>query len=369
MHFFPKNWRQAIKNNFNIGNKIVRRFIQVFADHGVEPPQIPRLLPSIKLDDLQSPENLLSALTPEILDQTAKLFGIRVQWLEGIDDEIYEYRGCYKHPKYLFEHLADLGIAPEIPLTFPLRVLTNTKRLDRNNPSQQLLAPFLVEKIAELGDESIYRYHIYRDEFNWGYEPSRIQLKAMTRVICQAYRTVAPLYVVSDAELRNILDGKVVPRKHLLHSCITSPSLEDYCETREESLVAKEIEELPAVMQYIEQRGLSHFSFQPNVTQTIVEVSEPEMVEIPSEVEEERPRQKSGKRAETQARLWEPIRAAAKTLWAEDGALTQAEVIRRIKKMTIFKASVFTQSAIRKQIADLAPPIAKKPGRRRTKSP
>ena len=41
----------------------------------------------IKLDDLKSEEALLAALTPEILNQTANLLGIRTAWLEGIDDD------------------------------------------------------------------------------------------------------------------------------------------------------------------------------------------------------------------------------------------------------------------------------------------
>jgi hypothetical protein len=65
-------------------NLIVQRFLQAFQDHGIEASQIPRLLPLLKLDDLQSPEKLLVALTPEILDQTAKLFCISPQWLEGV---------------------------------------------------------------------------------------------------------------------------------------------------------------------------------------------------------------------------------------------------------------------------------------------
>lgn len=62
---------------------VAKRFIQVFYDHGVEPAQVPRLIPHVKLDDLNSEKALLAALTPEVLDQVARLFGIRSQWLEG----------------------------------------------------------------------------------------------------------------------------------------------------------------------------------------------------------------------------------------------------------------------------------------------
>lgn len=87
-------------------NVVAQRFLQVFREHGVEASQIPRLFPLIRFDDLKSEEALLSVLTPEMLDKTAKLFSIRSQWLEGVDDRIYEWLSCYKQPEIFFEYLA-----------------------------------------------------------------------------------------------------------------------------------------------------------------------------------------------------------------------------------------------------------------------
>jgi hypothetical protein len=41
-------------------NSVAQRFLQIFHNHVVQPAQIPRLLPQIKLDDLKSEEALLS---------------------------------------------------------------------------------------------------------------------------------------------------------------------------------------------------------------------------------------------------------------------------------------------------------------------
>jgi hypothetical protein len=143
-----KLWRHfADSTKPNSVGIVPLRFFQVFLDHGVEASQIPRLLPQLKLDDLQSPEKLLAALTSELLDQTAQLFGVRLQWLEGVDEKIYEYRYCYKHPERLLEHLASLSaFSEEDRLNFPMRVLTTSDHLDYEDDSQQLLAPVLVEK-------------------------------------------------------------------------------------------------------------------------------------------------------------------------------------------------------------------------------
>ncbi|MEO7344811.1 MAG: hypothetical protein ABIU85_08235, partial [Methylotenera sp.] len=201
-HDVKKLW-QFIAGSQNTGSVdlIARRFLQVFLDHGIEASQIPRLLPQIKLDNLQHLEKLLAVLTPAILDQTADLFGIRSPWLEGVDDEIYESRHCYKEPTLLLNHLATLKIDTHHPFSFPLRILTTTKNLDYHNTSDQLLAPVIVEPIMELGDKWIYRYHIYRDGFNWNYEPTRIQLKVIARIVYKHFNTSVPMFVISMKEM------------------------------------------------------------------------------------------------------------------------------------------------------------------------
>lgn len=320
----------------------------------------------MKLEDLQSPEKLLTALTPEILDQTAKLLGIRVEWLEGAADQVYDTRWCGKEPKPFLEHVAFLYQHLELP-RFMIRVLTTRKKLDRHDPSEQILLPVLLEKIAQLGDEEIYRYHLYCDAFNWSHELSRIQLKAMMKAACKYVVPVIPLFAVSESRMEDLLAGRIIPRQYLKGVCITSPSLEDYFETKEETVQAKETDELPAVMDYIEQHGLKNLTFTP-APFPVIETHDPTAKEPDNATDENIPRKPTGKRAEAQAQLWEPVRAAAKTLWAKDGTLSIAAVIKEIKGMPVFKASALSESAIRKHINDLAPPGANKPGRKRNKS-
>src|SRR3569833_3260904 len=102
--FFNSFWKGFTGTN-TIG-VVAHRFIKAFRDHNIKAAQIPRLVPQLKLDDLKSEESLLVALTPDLLDHTAQLFGIRIEWLEGVDDEIYEYRNCYILFVLFFELLA-----------------------------------------------------------------------------------------------------------------------------------------------------------------------------------------------------------------------------------------------------------------------
>ena len=358
-------WRRFTKNGkTNPVNIVAHRFLQAFQDHGVEASQIPRLVPQLKIADLQSSEKLLAALTPEILDQTAKLFCIRSQWLEGVDDQIYEYLACYKSPEIILGHLARLVCGHDVALTFPLRVLTTTKKLDFRSDAHQLLVPVLVEKVFELGEEDICRYHVYRDGFDWGYEPSRLELKAIARIVYTELRAVVPLFEIGPKEMDDVLEGRSIPRRYLDGCMLTNPSLEDFALKGPESGIAKETEEFPLVLEYIKAHNLQDFSFDDYVE---AQPDEPVSYSAPS-CKTREAQESSGKRAQAQFD-WESVRNAARTLWAEDDQLSIADVIRRIKLMPIFKASAFTESAIRKRINDLAPPhIRGKSGRKPKKS-
>lgn len=332
-------------------NIVAQRFLQAFLDHGVEVSQIPRLLPQVKFDDLQSSEKLLAVLTPEILDQTAQLLGIRSQWLEGADERIYEYLSCYKHPQKFFKLIASLN--PDDHDDFYVQALTSTNQLDKDDPSVQSLVVVVAQKMAELGDEQINRYYVFSDGWDWGHPPCRIQLKAIARILLKVLGRTMPLHPIKYADLLSIREGKQIPRNYLSWCLISNPSLEDYALSNIESAVAKEVDELPIVLDYIEEHNLKNFSYdKPDIPQSPVEPPENSTSPAPTEKEVSK---KSGKRALAQEEIWEPVRNAAKTLWAENNKLRIAAVIRRIKLMPIFKASKLSESAIRKHIADLAP--------------
>ena len=62
--------------------------------------------------------------------------------------------------------------------------------------------------------------------------------------------------------------------------------------------------------------------------------------------------------------IWLEVRAAAKAIWAESGAIPSTEVARRIKGMKQFSGTRFMVESIRKRIADLGhPDFRGKPGR------
>lgn len=364
-----KLWQSITgKTKVNPVNVVAQRFIQAFHDHGVQPSQIPRLTPQIKLDDLQSEASLLAVLTPELLDKTAKFFGISLKWLEGASDKIYEYQMCYKQPEIFFELFSAIQGRMQIDdIGIPFRVLVASKKLDRSSNTYQPLVPVLVEKIAQLGDEPIYRYVIFNDGFDWSHQPARIQLKAMARMAYTCGRTVTPLLVVKPEVLERILEREMVPHDYLQGGLVSDPSLEDFAMPAG-SPIAKEVAELPCVLEYIEEHHLNElFSNRPQQHDE-EQITEPDTrPEVPPATK--KPVQ-AGKRAQNSQELWMPVRNTAQSWWAEEGdSLHIAQAIIRIKNMPHLKAAALSESAIRKHIADLAPEnIRGKSGRKPNKS-
>lgn len=346
---------------------VAQRFIQAFNDHGVQSAQIPRLMPQIKLNDLQSESSLLTALTPELLDHTAKYFGISIKWLEGASDKIYEYQSCYKQPEIflnLFAAIQDRKWVDDIGISF--RVLVASKKLDGSSDTYQPLVPVLVEKIAQLGDEPIYRYIIFNDGFDWSHPPARIQLKAMARMAYLHGGTVSPLLVVKSEVLERILEGEMIPRDFLHRGLVSTPSLEDFALSAESPL-AKEVAELPDVLAYIEEHNLNDLFITKSRPHN-EPIAEPPILLEASPATTKPPQ--TGKRAQNTQDLWTPVRNTAQSLWAEEGdSLHIAQAIKRIKGMPHLKAASLSESAIRKHIADLAPVnVRGKSGRKAKKS-
>ncbi len=67
--------------------------------HGVHRNQIPRFFGhGLELDDINNKGKLSSKLTHETLQAACDMFAVRLEWLEGVDDQLYDIHDFYKHP-------------------------------------------------------------------------------------------------------------------------------------------------------------------------------------------------------------------------------------------------------------------------------
>ena len=104
---------------------VEERFLQIFQEHGIAIPQIPRLISQVTLEKLQNTESLLPALSIEVLERVVSLFGVRLSWLEGVDDRIYKSMTCYKQPLLFIETCATLNLPAH---GFAVHALSTTKK-------------------------------------------------------------------------------------------------------------------------------------------------------------------------------------------------------------------------------------------------
>ncbi len=249
-----RRWRASRKPAIE---SVAARFLELYETHGVAAAQIPRFEPALKLAALQSHETLLGALTPELLDRTARRFGVQRTWLEGTTNLLYRTWHCYKHSESFFARLRTL---PFKRGEFQIRALTSVKQLDYRCGGTQPIALVFVEKIAAIEDVSeiwdIDRYHVCGDGWDWSHYPCRIQLKALVRILDQLGHQPVPLFRVSSAELEAVRIGRMIPRSLVNRCLLSEPSLEDYACSLREHAQAKETDELPAVIEYIEKAGL-----------------------------------------------------------------------------------------------------------------
>ncbi len=229
---------------------VAERFLQVFEDHGVAHSQIPRLIPSLSLAQVSSPEFLLSALTPKILEQVVDLFQIQRGWLEGTTDILYNCYDCYKDPWRFLEDIKTLKVES---FGFPMVVFTSVTALDDKSSRKQPVLLVMRELCTKLDEQVIYRYRIYDDGWDWGYWKTRIQLKAMVRIWDKMFDIPIPIYHVKEDILRMIESGRVVPYQYYKNGWRSKDAcLEDYSLLPEESAASKAGSELSTVLEYIQ---------------------------------------------------------------------------------------------------------------------
>lgn len=342
---------------------LVERFLYLFEAHHINRTQLPRLFPHIKYDDLGSPRQLLAALTPEVVDDAAKLFGVETTWLEGLDEGIYQRFWGKRDLRQLLDHFSSAFSSAKNAPWFPLRILTTSKRLDRTANRPQLLLPVAVETAGHIGDEPFYRALVCSSFFDWTDKFERIELKALVWIAYRQSACPIPLIEVSDEEMERLTENRAIPSAAWRSVLITSPSLEDFILAPAQSRVAADTDELPEVLAYLDAQDLRDFTF-VQVLPKHLAAAEVTPIAAPAASPAPKATATPGKR-EVQQVEWDAIIGAARTIWSQESQLTYVEVIFRLKRMPHLKANALSDSAIHKRIREAAPASVRgKPGRK-----
>lgn len=355
---------------------IARRLLALAASHGVQEREIPRLFPGISYAALDTPQSVAKALTPAVVDSAAEMFGVRREYLEGLDEFLYFPFGSGRVPatestREIVKVIVRSGFAwLDAPSTLrgPLAVLTADLVPDRHAGRMQRLVPVIVEPSGTELDGPVYRCRIFGGYFDWSDADQRIGLKALAWLVWNRLNKVVPLYQISEHELVGVLNWMAVPSAALLRPIITNPSLEDYV-VPAGGLVSKESDELPKVEAFLESSGLlAQWDAAFTEKRRTAEAGEPGDEAVrPQELKAGAPAKPLGEKRAASEAIKSELKAVARGIWASEPMAKIVDVVGRIKAMPHLKGSALSESAIHKAIRSVAPPGASKPGRRPNK--
>ncbi|MRR49822.1 MAG: hypothetical protein EG825_02730 [Rhodocyclaceae bacterium] len=177
------------------------RFVRLFECHNVHRNQIPRFFGSgLTVKDVSDDQSLLSKLEEPLLDAACTLFGVRREWLDGAEPQVYSCHSFYKDPG---------GVLPFLT------------KLKEANPEGQLggilIAPvgeegealvLLNEIIGWVGDKPIHRYHLCND-WTFDYWKARAYLTAFV-AICWKHGVHLRGTYLPEKEIKRIADGEAL---------------------------------------------------------------------------------------------------------------------------------------------------------------
>lgn len=155
-------------------DSVSSRFLQLFESHDVHRNQIPRFFGhGLTIKDVQDETALLNKLDESLLDAACHLFGVRREWLEGAESQIYPCHDFYKNPEDVAPFLATLKA------NNPDGSLDGILMAPCENSGDALIV--LREIIGWIGKKAIYRSHLCNN-WRFDYWKSRVYLTAFIAI-------------------------------------------------------------------------------------------------------------------------------------------------------------------------------------------
>ncbi|WP_029918474.1 hypothetical protein [Pelobacter seleniigenes] len=243
---------------------LVQRFVDIYKAHGIERTQIPRFLGEdggLTLVDVSTDEKLLYALNEKLLQATCDQFGVQREWLDGKDVPIYPYL-WHGHdlPAYI-DFLLELKKTGCAIQGFGIKRQEDKLRKSSGKYGEDY-DPFFIAllfrvKLDHWGDhsqDSIWRYYPLCDQIYWGYEKTRMQLKAKI-LIADILGVYFKGCVMEEHEIEGIMEGRIFPGPLMEHRSHVGWHPEDYIYTEEESRAVADSEEALKVREWMLHNG------------------------------------------------------------------------------------------------------------------
>lgn len=163
----------------------VRRFREVFREHGVELTQVPLLVhttPPLRLADLRNDDTLLQRLDEDMLRQAVEAFGVRRQWLDGQDNQIFPPRNYYKNVHRFIDLVCELKNRFG---QLKIAAFKDAAMLDAQSKENIRVALLVSAPFTSVNGSAIYRYYPDSSEWLWNHWRSRYELKAIFALLAR----------------------------------------------------------------------------------------------------------------------------------------------------------------------------------------
>lgn len=197
----------------NHATEVVERFVYLFKAHGIERTQIPRLLSEdsgVTVADVSTDERLLHVLDEKTLNAVCDKFGVRRAWVDGADKRVYDLLYHYKNlPEYVsFIKTLTEKHPEEFCILYAYKQSKTSTDLFKSCPDISLV---FAEPIAEIDQQTIYRYYPLFGPLQWSEIPTRYNLYAFFTLAFSTRGLVLKGHDVPYRFVSELAEGKIIP--------------------------------------------------------------------------------------------------------------------------------------------------------------
>lgn len=242
----------SIESEKQLEKTVVKKIINIFESHDVHLNEIPRVVPlkfGITLSVINDSSKFLEKITPEFIDWVSGFFGVRREYIEKDENRIYITIDYYKNERRFLDLIKSLVKDNK---EFEIYAFKNVKDLDRqvSDKYSQFVNLAIRVKIFDEDGLVIYKTIPTSTLWYWGYAKCRYQLKSIIRVLNNNVNVYFKGYNLGSDFIEALSQGKMF-YKELVIPCTINWHPDDYSFRSSESAVAKEVDEIEEVVQYM----------------------------------------------------------------------------------------------------------------------
>jgi hypothetical protein len=239
------------------GRDLLDRFLLIFETLDVPRPLIPKFLAAQHLLTVQqacSDQLLLTVMTDALIEHTAKRLVLPPAWLYGTSSTRYQRHRNYKNPMGVLGLLqALLNSVPILTADAELIVVSNRLMYKRPSDDTRLIL-LLRHPIDEVEGREVIWVHVIEEDLPWHHEPARIYAKQVVLIAMLLGVTVkgrsASDHRFKSFEQETLFAWELADS----HEGMWHP--DDYVLLRDESHVAKDVEESGFIRDSLEEYGV-----------------------------------------------------------------------------------------------------------------